>query len=159
MYKAAVRAMIRHGVKRLNGGDPEFFLRMAAPDAFIAYPGDNSWATMFHPLVKRATVHPTHRGIAECRAFAERFVDNGVQFDVEDILVNGPPWNTRIALRVVSYIPGADGRPGSGPYTNRAVALLHSRWGRLLGWEDYEDTERVAAWDAATLSRPPLDAN
>jgi hypothetical protein len=24
------------------------------------------------------------------------------------------------------------------------------RWGRLTLWEDYEDTERTAAWDAAT---------
>lgn len=23
------------------------------------------------------------------------------------------------------------------------------RWGRLVRWEDYEDTERVASWDAS----------
>ena len=33
MYKATVRALIRHGVRRLNAGDPSFLLRMARPDA------------------------------------------------------------------------------------------------------------------------------
>jgi len=69
-----------------------------------------------------------------------------VQFQIEDILVNGPPWNTRVALRVTSFKPGpAD----TDEYNNRAIALLETRWGRLMAWEDYEDTERVAAWDQA----------
>jgi len=32
-----------------------------------------------------------------------------------------------------------------------AIALLETRWGRLKVWEDYEDCERVAAWDKANL--------
>jgi hypothetical protein len=27
--------------------------------------------------------------------------------------------------------------------------MLDIRWGRPMRWEDYEDTERVATWDAA----------
>ncbi len=59
-------------------------------------------------------------------------------------MVNGPPWNTRIALRVHDFRPGPD---GGDEYVNRAVAVLELRWGRLVRWEDYEDTERVADWD------------
>ncbi|HMQ28109.1 MAG TPA: hypothetical protein PKA98_19120 [Acidimicrobiales bacterium] len=59
---------------------------------------------------------------------------------VADILVNGPPWRTRVAVRAWDHSP-------DGTYTNRAVAWLELRWGRLQRWEDYEDTERVAAWD------------
>jgi hypothetical protein len=41
--------------------------------------------------------------------------------------------------------------PDGGPdlYANRAIAFLELRWGKIVRWEDYEDTERVAAWDAA----------
>jgi hypothetical protein len=79
-------------------------------------------------------------------AFSQRFVDRGIQFVIEDMLVNGPPWNTRIAIRVHVFIPANDGHD---VYNNRAVAFLEARWGRLVKWEDYEDTERVAALDGA----------
>ena len=46
-------------------------------------------------------------------------------------------------MRLRSFLPGADG----DQYNNRAVAVLELKWGRLVTWEDYEDTERVAAWD------------
>lgn len=145
MYKATVRALMRHSVAKLNAGDATLFLRLARPDAVIAFPGDNTWATMYRPVVKNRQQHVTHNGLEECRGFAERFVDEGVQFEIEDILVNGAPWNTRIALRVRSFLPGAN---GVDEYNNRAIALLTTKWGRLVSWEDYEDTQRVAAWDA-----------
>ncbi len=48
------------------------------------------------------------------------------------------------------YIDGAPGEPDA--YNNRAVAFLELRWFKLVRWEDYEDSERVAAWDAATAT-------
>lgn len=59
-------------------------------------------------------------------------------------MVNGPPWRTRVALRVHDYALADD---GTDAYNNRAVAFLELRWGRLVCWEDYEDSERTAAWD------------
>ncbi|MCE9622355.1 MAG: nuclear transport factor 2 family protein [Actinomycetia bacterium] len=146
MYKASVRAILRHSVKKLNAGDPSLLLKLAAPDMQLVFPGDNSWARMYRPVVKGRERHVTHSGVDECMGFAQRFVDHGIQFVIEDILVNGPPWNTRIALRVHVFIPGTDGHDA---YNNRATAFLEARWGRLVKWEDYEDTERVAAFDAA----------
>lgn len=147
MYKASVRAMMRYSIRKLNEGDYSLMLKMASPDFELAFPGQNSWATMFRPQVRGRQRHATHRGIEEATAFAERFVGEGNQFQIEDILVNGPPWNTRIGLRVHDFIAGPDGEPDV--YNNRAVLFLELRWGRLVAWEDYEDTERVAAWDAA----------
>jgi len=144
MYKAMIRAAMRFSVKKLNEGDAGLLLKLARPDALIAFPGNNSWSTMFRPAETGRERHGTHRGIEECTAFAQRFTDEGVQFHIEDIMVNGPPWNTRIALRVVSFVPGPD---GEDEYNNRAIALLETTWGRLVAWEDYEDTERVASWD------------
>jgi ketosteroid isomerase-like protein len=144
MYKAAVRALIRHGLARLNAGDPSFLLRLAAPDAELAFPGDNTWASMFRPVHKGLERHATHRGLEECRAFAERFAQAGLTYQIEDILVNGPPWHLRAAVRATDHAGGPDGHP---VYTNRLVSFLEMRWGRLKRWEVYEDTERTRDWD------------
>lgn len=146
MYKATVRALVRHGAKKLNAGDTSLLSKIAAPDVQLAFPGDNSWARMYRPVVKGRDRQNTHRGAHEFVGFAQRFVDEGIQFVVEDILVNGPPWKLRIAVRVHVFITGANGHDR---YNNRAIGFLEARWGRLVKWEDYEDTERVAALDAA----------
>jgi ketosteroid isomerase-like protein len=145
IYTALVRRLVRRSIDRLNAGDPGSLLAMAAADVVLRFPGDNRSARMFRPVVKGRAPHDTHRGLEECRAFADAFVDQQIQFVVEDVLVNGPPWNTRVAIRLHDFAPAAD---GSDAYTNRAVAFLELRWGRLRVWEDYEDTERSADWDA-----------
>jgi len=150
MYKATVRAMLRRSIKQMNEGDVGALERLASPDFELAFPGDNSWSTMFRPVEKGRARHATHRGLDEARGFADRFATEGIQFVIEDILVNGPPWNTRVALRVHDFIPGT---AGTDVYNNRAIAFLEIRWGRLIRWEDYEDTERVAAWDARRSAR------
>ena len=158
MYKAAIRAVVRQGISRLNSGDPSFLLRLAAVDAEIAFPGDNSWAAMHRRVEKGRHWHATHRGLGECRSFAERFASEGIQIVIEDILVNGPPWNTRVAVRAHDYIPG----DGADVYSNRLVAFMEIRWARLYRWEDYEDTERVSAWDGARSSansKPSMGPN
>lgn len=147
MYKASVRALMRYSIKKLNNGDYSMMLRMASPNFELAFPGENSWSTMFRSPVIGRDRHVTHRGIEEATAFAARFVREKVQIRIEDILVNGPPWNTRIAVRGNSFIPGAQG--AGDVYANRAVLFLEVRWGRLVRWEDYEDTQRIVAWDSA----------
>lgn len=157
MYKTAIRAQLRRGVDQLNNGDFSALLKMASPDFRMVFPGDNSWASMFRPVQGGRQPHATHRGIEEGTAFAQRFVDEGVQFELEDILVNGPPWNTRIAMRVQSFVPGDDGT--ADEYANRAIALLTVKWGKLVSWEDYEDTQRVAAWDELRSARASVPAS
>jgi hypothetical protein len=39
MYKATVRAMVRRGIRQLNEGDASFLVKLAAPDAELAFPG------------------------------------------------------------------------------------------------------------------------
>jgi ketosteroid isomerase-like protein len=150
MYKASVRALIRRSIARLNAGDAEPFLRMATDATEFTFPGDNSWSTMFRPAQGGRHAHVTHRGMAELRAFADRFVDEGIQIEIEDILVNGPPWRLRVAVRAHDYVPDHDGGPDS--YANRYVGLIELRWGRIARWEVYEDTERTAARDRARRS-------
>ena len=50
----------------------------------------------------------------------------------------------RAAVRVRDWIIDDKGRD---IYSNRAVLMVRARWGRIYEQEDYEDTERVAAFD------------
>lgn len=154
MYKATVRALVRKGIGDLNRGRPELLLRLASRNAVICFPGDNSWAAMHRPVEKGRTAHATHQGIEECRSFADRFVAEGLRFRIEDILVNGPPWKTRVVVLAHDYIEGPE---GIDRYNNRVAAAMTIRWGKLTRWEDFEDTERIAAWDAEQRT-PPVSA-
>jgi ketosteroid isomerase-like protein len=151
MYKAAVRRMIRANIARLNAGDYGPALAMFAPDATLAFPGDNTFARQFRAPGAGRRSFATHRGRAEIEHFLERYVDTGMQMEVEDILVNGLPWNTRAAAVVNHGILDADGRE---VYANRAVLLVRAKWGKIQWQEDYEDTERVARFDLH-LAAPP----
>lgn len=75
--------------------------------------------------------------------FYRQVVAEGLELVIEDILVNGPPWNTRVAVCAHDFIAGDSG----DLYNNRVIAFLEIRWGRLCRWEDQEDTERVSSWD------------
>jgi hypothetical protein len=97
-------------------------------------------------------VHVTHRGKAEIERFLQRYVAAGIQMEVEDILVNGPPWNLRAAIRVHDWSPGDAG----DRYNNRAVMFVTSRWGKLRTQEDYEDTQRAAAFDGLLGGTAPV---
>jgi len=151
MYKAAVRMWIRRNVRLLNRGRYKPALAMYAKDAQLAFPGVNTWSRQIRPPEPGRRAFPTHQGRAEIETFLRRYVDHHIQMEIEDILVNGPPWNTRAAVRVHDWIPGPDGHD---LYSNHAVLMVRSSWGKIRSHEDYEDTERVAAFDNRQLPRP-----
>jgi hypothetical protein len=142
MYKATARWMIRRAISKINGGDYGPTLAMFADDATLAFPGHNTWANLHRPNQKGRNAFATQRGRGEIEAFLQRYVGERIQMVVDDILVNGPPWNTRAAVRVRVWNAGPD---GSDAYNNRAVLFVTAKWGKILSQEDYEDTERVAA--------------
>ncbi len=144
MYKATVRALIRRNLRHLNEGRHEPLLRMYANSAVLTFPGDNSLSRQHRPPQVGRAAHATHRGRVEIETFLQRCVELGLQFQIEDILVNGPPWATRICVREHHWILDSD---GTEVYANRAAFCVMSSWGRITAQEDYEDTERVAAYD------------
>ncbi len=155
MYKTIVRAMIERDIAALNEGDPTPLRRRAAPDAELCFPGDNSWSRQFRAVSKGRAASVTHRGTAELEAFARRFVAEHLRIDVEDVVIGGPPWRTRICVRATD---GAVDGHGRCVYVNRLVAIIEARWGKIHRWEDYLDTERVRDWDdriEAGAARPP----
>lgn len=148
MYKAAARWLIRHNIAVLNDGRYTPTLRMFRRDATLTFPGDNSWSRMYREPGTGQDAVPTHRGTSEIEAFLVRYVEQGMQMVVDDILVNGPPWRTRAAIRVHHSF---DDPPGVEVYANRAVLWVDLVWGRIRAQEDYEDTQRVAADDQRRL--------
>jgi ketosteroid isomerase-like protein len=144
MYKAVARMLIRRNIRLLNEGRYEPALAMFARDAELTFPGQNTWSRQHRVPRPSRAAFATHRGRDEIESFLRRYVDHGIQMEVEDILVNGPPWNTRAAVRVHDWIPGAD---GEDLYANRAVLMVRVVWGKIRSQEDYEDTERVSSLD------------
>lgn len=144
MYKIVVRMMIRRNIRLLNEGRYEAALAMFARDAELTFPGDNTWSRQHRLPVRGRSAFATHRGRGEIEAFLQRYVDHHIQMEVDDILVNGPPWSTRAAVRVHHWVSGPE---GDDLYSNRAVLMVRTSWGRIRVEEIYEDTERVAAFD------------
>ena len=129
MYKAAVRWMIRRNIAALNAGNYQPVLRMYAADATLTFPGDNSWSRMYREPDPGRAPSPTHRGRAEIEAFLQRYVGNGIQMEVEDILVNGPPWNTRVAVVVHDWVADPN---GGDEYANRRSCSSAPAGARLV---------------------------
>ena len=113
MYKWAVRRQIRRNIDALGRGDPAPLLRGYADDAVLVFPGASTWGG-------------EHRGRPAIERFLRRFLAAGLSGRSEDILVNGPPWRTRIAVVFVDRASDAD---GTEVYANRAVLHAVARLG------------------------------
>jgi ketosteroid isomerase-like protein len=143
MYKATVRALIKRSIRHLNAGNYRPLLGMYANDAELVFPGDNFLSRQLRSPQEGRSASPTHRGKAELEAFLRRCVELGLQFQVEDILVNGPPWKTRVCVRDHHWILN----DGEDAYANRAAICVVVAWGKIKREEIYQDTERVRAFE------------
>jgi len=126
MYRWIVGRTARRLIGQVVSGKPETALRMAAPDLRFVFPGDSSFAADYHDKTAFA-------------GWVKRFAALRPQYVVEDVIVTGPPWNTRVAMRFHDRI-GAD-------YENQGMHYLKMRWGRLTHDEVFLDTKAVADWE------------
>jgi ketosteroid isomerase-like protein len=70
-----------------------------------------------------------------------------VQFTIHDVVVTGPPWNTRVRTRGSDRIATRSG----AEYVNHWAQCAHLAWGKLTEDVIYLDTERLAAFDAVLV--------
>lgn len=136
-YGSLVALMIRRGVQRINSGDIRPMLSSFADDAILVFPGDHSWGGEY-------------RGKAEIQKFLERFVKVGIQLEPHEILVQGWPWKTTVLLRFTNE---ARDRDGNVVYSNRGAIFAQAAWGKIKYQEDFEDTQKVVAFDKYLESR------
>lgn len=130
MYRLIVARIIRSTWHKINSGDTGAAVAKAHPDVVFEFVGST----------------PISARLQGREAFGEWFHTTvqalpGLRFDVRDVLVSGPPWNTRVAVRMDVSAPLEDG----GVYRNHAVQFLTLRWGRMVDDWVLEDT---AALDA-----------
>ena len=102
-----------------------------ANDAVLVFPGDHSWGGEY-------------RGKDEIRKFLQRFVEVGLRLEPHEILVDGWPWNTTVMLRFTNEALDAN---GSVVYENRGAIFAQAAWGKIRYQEDYEDSQKVVAFD------------
>ena len=139
LIPVALRAKFAGDVARLNAGDPSALLGAYADDAVLHFPqGDHRFAGPW-------------RGKGAIERFLRTFVAAGIQGELRDIALSGPPWAMTLWVRFDDH---ADAEDGTRLYENRAVLVLRTRWGRVVDHEDFfADTGRIGALDRALAER------
>jgi ketosteroid isomerase-like protein len=123
--------LIRRNMAAINRGDIRPLLRFDADDIRFRFPCDSSWAGELE-------------GKADLARWLQRFADTGLQIHADQVIAQGPPWNTTLCVRGTDHLDTKDGRV----YANRYVIWGRMRWGLLREYEVYEDTQASAALDA-----------
>ena len=142
MYGWIVRKMIEGALRSQAAGDLGPLLSKAADDVHFVFPGDSSW---------KADIH----GKAELEPWIRRFMEVGLQFEPQQIVVSGWPWNTTI---FIYFTDQAKDGSGKVVYENRGVIRGKVVWGKIKSYVVFEDTQKVAAFDeylAGRGSEPP----
>jgi ketosteroid isomerase-like protein len=130
MYKTIVKRRIRHLFAEANRGNFQAIIDALGPAFVYRFIGDTplggtrttrpamqAWFQRIYRLFPAATLHP------------------------QEIVVEGPPWNTRI----MTYVKFRGMTPAGIPYENEVMQLMRLRWGRITEVTTLEDTLRFAA--------------
>jgi ketosteroid isomerase-like protein len=139
---ALTRALLlkfRRDVRALSAGDYGPVLAAYAEDAAIRFnDGAHRWAG-------------EHRGKAAIERFLRDFVAAGIEGEIVELFVSGPPWRMTLLARFDDRAHDPD---GTEVYRNRTVLFVRARWGRIVYQEDfYEDTRRIEALERSLLER------
>ena len=126
MYKMIVERKVRRIFAEINTGHYEAMIDGLAPEFEYVFLGE-------HPLSGRRTDPETMREWWQ-RLF--RLLP-AATFDLHDVIVQGNPFKTRIAVR--STIRSTQ---DSGSYTNDVMQFMTLRIGKITRIETMEDTAR-----------------
>jgi ketosteroid isomerase-like protein len=138
LYRATVRLMLRRNIASYQAGDPAPLLATMASDVHFVFPGESSW---------KADVHSRE----EVARWERRFLEAGLRLEPQEILVSGPPWNTKIALHFTDELTTP---AGDRIYDNAGVIFGTARWGKLTEFVVYEDTQKLGPLDEYLLQHP-----
>lgn len=148
MYAWIVRAKVRKTFDRINDGDYLAMVDGLAHDFEYRFHGA-------HALGGRRT---TRDAMIRWWERTLRLLP-GARFDLQDVLVGGAPWRTRIAVR--SHVSGP--LPNGARYENTVFQFMTLSWGRVTSVETVEDLQVLeralrAVADAGTAEAlaPPI---
>ena len=147
MWKRIATRRYTRTLAALSAGDVEAVLEQFAPDVRFVFVGDSSLGT------ELGSKEDVRRWFG--RLF--RLLPNA-RFDPQEVLIDGRPWDVRIAARVLihSVVAGE-------PYTNQFAQFLRLRRGQVVWDYVLEDTQqferaatRLAAAGVEEAVAPPL---
>lgn len=128
MYASIVRRIIVWAFQRLSQRDSAALLAKTAANVEHTFAGDHALGgtrysrTAFEQWLGRLF-----------RLFPE------LQFELHDVIVRGPPWNTRAAVTWTDRGTTADGQA----YANSGVHIMRLRWGKLVALRAHLDTQHL----------------
>lgn len=125
MYHRIVAGKVRQVFTEINAGNWEPMLAGMAPTFTYRFYGDHAMSGERHT-------------IAAMRRWWERTARllPGMTFDVQEVLVSGWPWSTRVATRV--KVSGK--LPDGSVYANDFMQFMHMRWAKIDEVHTLEDT-------------------
>jgi ketosteroid isomerase-like protein len=148
VFNMIARRLYRRAWQAMNAHDYDAILKLLAPEFRMTFMGDTS-------------LGGTRTTKAAMAAWFERLFRllPDAQFELRQVAVDGPPWNTRIAglLTIRATTPVGE------PYENVFVQFVRLRFGRILWYEIHEDSlrfwrlcQRLAADGIAEATAPPI---
>ncbi len=131
--RGAMLKKLRRDLAAFNRGDYRPLLASFADDAVLVFAdGEHRWAGQ-------------HNGRVSIEAFLHECVTAGLQGEFRDLLVGGPPWKMRAAVRFDDHAEGPD---RTVVYNNRTMLYLATRWGKIVRQDDFfADTSRIEAFE------------
>lgn len=124
MYRMIVRRKVRAAWTRLDARDYRYVIDQFAPSFEYRFVGDHAMGGVRHTQAAMA-------------AWFERVfrLFPQIRFELQDVLVGGPPWRTRAVALV---------RVDVGDYQNEVAQTIDIRWGRIVRVNTLEDTQKLA---------------
>lgn len=129
MYHRIVRATVRSTFAKINRGDYTAMVDNLGEPFEYHFHGA-------HALGGRRT---TRAAVVRWWERVERLLP-GTTFDVQEVLVQGMPWRTRLAVRSIV----TRNVPGQVRYATTNVQFMTLRWGRVTSIETFEDSTLLA---------------
>jgi ketosteroid isomerase-like protein len=135
MYKTIVAKRVRGTFDQINNGNHQAMIDGLASPFEYRFLGD-------HPLSGRRTKATTMDAWWQR---INRLFPNG-RFTVHQVVVQGHPLNTRVAVRATVTVPRASG----DAYSNDLMQFIRLRLGKITHIETLEDTAKLERY-LATL--------
>ncbi len=130
MYHRFVAAQVRKAFAEITAGNWEAMVQGMAPTFTYRFYGDHALSGERH----------THEALRRWWQRAFRLLPE-TRFTVDEILVSGWPWNTRVATAVTVDCGLADGTR----YQNVVNQFIRMRWGKITEVRTLEDTAVLQA--------------
>ena len=130
MYHRIVAGKLRATFEAINSGDWEKMVQGMAPNFTYVFYGNHALSGTRHtPDALRAWWQRIDRLLP------------GTTFQVDEVIVAGPPWNTRAATSITVHA----GLPDGTKYDNVINQFLRIAWGKVTEVKTLEDTALLSS--------------